>query len=81
MGEATRVRLFLSKPHDVELDNPRKFLQWVTPIWRGHIYAAARGAFVLLTIDGAMALIDKMVSNQGWSEERLQNKQQKACIL
>ena len=37
---------------------------------RGHIDVAARGAFLSLTIDGAMALINKMVSNQSWGEER-----------
>jgi hypothetical protein len=44
---------------------------------RGHINAAAGGAFLALTINRAMALIEKMMSNQGWSEERSQNKQQK----
>jgi hypothetical protein len=44
---------------------------------RGHIDAAAGGAFLLLTINGAMALIEKIVSNQGWGDERLQNEQQK----
>jgi hypothetical protein len=43
---------------------------------RGHIDAAAGGAFLSLTIDGATTLIDKMVANQGWSEERSQNKQE-----
>jgi len=37
---------------------------------RGHIDAAVGGAFLSLTINGATALIEKMVSNQGWSEER-----------
>ena len=31
---------------------------------KGHIDAAARGAFLSLTIDGATALIEKMVANQ-----------------
>jgi hypothetical protein len=30
--------------------------------------AAARGAFISLTILGATALIEKMASNQGWSK-------------
>jgi hypothetical protein len=46
---------------------------------RGHIDAAAGGAFLSLTIDGATALIKEMLSNQSWSEERSQ-KQQKSCI-
>ena len=41
---------------------------------RGHIDAAAGGAFLSLTIDGAMALINKMVSNQRWREERKTQK-------
>jgi hypothetical protein len=34
--------------------------------------AAAGGAFLSLTIPGATTLIEKMASNQGWNEERLQ---------
>jgi len=39
------------------------------PMSKGHIDAAAGGAFLSLTIDGAMALIEKMVANQSWGEE------------
>jgi hypothetical protein len=34
--------------------------------------AAARGAFLSLTISQTIALVEKMASNQGWSEERTQ---------
>jgi hypothetical protein len=34
--------------------------------------AAAGGAFLSLTIPGATALVEKMTSNLGWNEERLQ---------
>ena len=34
--------------------------------------AAAGGAFFSLTIERATSLIEKMVSNQGWSDDRLQ---------
>jgi len=34
--------------------------------------AAAGGAFLSLTIAQATALVEKMVSNQGWNEEHLQ---------
>jgi len=34
--------------------------------------AAARGAFLSLTIPAAIVLVEKMASNQGWNEERLQ---------
>ena len=36
--------------------------------------AAARGAFLSLTISQATALVEKMASNQGWSEERTQTR-------
>jgi hypothetical protein len=36
--------------------------------------AAAGGAFLSLTIDQATALVEKMVSNQGWNEERTQTR-------
>ena len=40
-----------------------------------HINATAGGAFFSLTVNGATVLIEKMVSNQGWSEDRLQTQQ------
>ena len=40
------------------------FYNGLTPMSRGHIDAAAGGAFLSLTINGAMALIEEMVSNQ-----------------
>jgi hypothetical protein len=36
--------------------------------------AAARGAFLSLTIAQAIALTEKMASNQGWSKERTQTR-------
>jgi hypothetical protein len=36
-----------------------------------HIDAAAGGAYFSMTNERATALIEKMVSNQGWSEECL----------
>jgi hypothetical protein len=44
----------------------------------GHVDAAAGGAFLSLTVDGAKALIKKMVANQSWGEEQ-NNK--KTCVL
>ena len=55
----------------------QNFCNGLTPMSRGHIDVPAGGAFLSLTTNGAMALIDKMVTNQGWSDERSQNKQQK----
>jgi hypothetical protein len=34
--------------------------------------AAVGGAFLSLTIRDAIALVDKMASNQGWNEEKTQ---------
>ena len=34
--------------------------------------AAAGGAFLSLTIPTAIALVEKMASNQGWNEDRVQ---------
>jgi hypothetical protein len=41
-----------------------------------HIDAAARGAFLSLTLNEAMTLIDNMVANCGWGEERSPPKQE-----
>jgi len=38
------------------------------------MYAAAGGAFLSLTISQATALVEKMASNQGWSDERTQSR-------
>jgi hypothetical protein len=42
---------------------------------RDHLDAATGGAFFSLAIEWAIALIKKMVSNQGWSDDRLQPRQ------
>ena len=39
---------------------------------RSHLDAAAGGAFFSLNVVDAKTLIEKMVSNQGWSDDRLQ---------
>ena len=44
----------------------------LTTTSRAHLDAAAGGAYLDLTIAKAMALIEKMVSNQGWNKERSQ---------
>ena len=36
---------------------------------RGHLDTAAGDAVLSLTIDGAMTLINEMVSNQSWADE------------
>ena len=52
----------------------QNFYDGLIPMSRGHLDAAAGGAFLSLTIDGATALINKMVSNQSWGEERKTQK-------
>jgi hypothetical protein len=53
----------------------QNFYNGLTSIARDHIDAAAGGAFFSLTIDTAKTLIETMVSNQGWNDERLQPRQ------
>ncbi|XP_066160965.1 uncharacterized protein [Oryza sativa Japonica Group] len=53
----------------------QNFYNGLTPMSRDHLDAAARGAFFSKTVQGAVELIEKMVSNMGWSEERLQTRQ------
>ena len=50
----------------------KSFYNGLTMTSRAHIDAAAGGAFLDLTITRAKELVEKMVSNQGWREERLQ---------
>ena len=50
------------------------FYDGLTNMSRGHIDAAAGGTFLSLTIDGVMALINKMVANQSWGQERKTQK-------
>ena len=50
----------------------QSFYNGLTITSRAHLNAAAGGAYLDLTIAKATALIEKMVSNQGWNEERSQ---------
>ena len=50
----------------------QSFYNGLTMTSRANIDAAAGGAFLDLTIAKAKELVEKMVSNQGWSDERLQ---------
>jgi len=52
----------------------QNFYERLTPMSKGHVDAADGGAFLSLTIDGAMALTKKMVANQSHGEERKQQK-------
>ena len=50
----------------------QSFYNGLTMTSRANIDAAAGGAFLDLTVAKSKALVEKMVSNQGWSDERLQ---------
>jgi hypothetical protein len=75
MGEASRVHPRVSSPWDGRLAYSSELLQWADSDSPCHIDAAAGGAFFSLTIDRAKTLIEKMVSDQGWNDERLQLRQ------
>ena len=49
----------------------QSFYNGLTTTSRANIDAAAGGAFLDLIITNAKALVEKMVSNQGWSDEQL----------
>ena len=50
------------------------FYHGLTNITRENMDATAGGAFLSLIIAQAIALVEKMVSNQGWHEERLHTR-------
>ena len=53
----------------------QNFYNRLTQSSRDHVDATAGGAFFSLTIERATTLIEKVVSNQGWSDDRLQPHQ------
>ena len=53
----------------------QNFYNGLTSTSRAHIDATAGGAFFSLTVNGATALNEKMVSNQGLSEDKLQTQE------
>ena len=52
----------------------QNFYEGLTAMSKGHVDAAAGGAFLSLTIAQATALIEKMVANQSWGEGRKTQK-------
>jgi hypothetical protein len=54
----------------------QNFYDGLTPMSKEHIDAATGGAFLSLTLNEAMTLIDKMVANCGWGEKRSSPKQE-----
>jgi hypothetical protein len=59
MGEATRVHKSMPPLWDRELASALDFYNGLTPMSKGHIDATTRGTFLSLTIDRAMALINR----------------------
>jgi hypothetical protein len=55
----------------------QNFYEGLTAMSMGHVDAAARGAFLSLTIDNATTLIEKMVANQSRGKDA---KHKNACI-
>nr|AAX92872.1 Transposable element protein, putative [Oryza sativa Japonica Group] len=53
----------------------QNFYNGLMPMSRNHLDAATGGAFFSKMVRGAVDLIENMVSNMGWSEERLQTHQ------
>ena len=51
-----------------------RFLPWPDRFGPSHLDAAAGGVFLQYNVKDAKDLIEKMVTNQGWNEERLQPK-------
>ena len=52
----------------------QNFYEGLTAMCKGHVDAAAGGAFLSLTITEATTLIEKMVANQSWGEGRKTQK-------
>jgi hypothetical protein len=50
----------------------QKFYEGLMAMSKGHVDAATGGAFLSLTVGNATTLIEKMVANQSWGEDRKQ---------
>jgi hypothetical protein len=51
----------------------QNFYHGLVSLDKSHLDAAASGAFFSLSVVDAKTLIEKMVPNQGWSDDRLQS--------
>ena len=65
----------MSAPWDGQLAILQNFYNGLTQTSRDHVDATVGGAFFSLTIERPTSLIEKMVSKQGWSDDRLQPRQ------
>ena len=69
LGETPRIHTRLSSSWDGWVARTPKLLQRANDYIKSHLDAAAGGAYLDLTIAEAKALIEKIVSNQGWNKE------------
>ena len=53
----------------------QSFYNGLTQTACDHVEATASEAFFSLTLERAISLVEKRVSNQGWSNDRLQSRQ------
>jgi len=53
----------------------QSFYNGLSQTARDHVDATAGGAFFSLTPERATSLVERIVSNQGWSDDRLQSRQ------
>jgi len=74
MREAPRVHMVLSSSWNGRLACAPELLRKPHGHAKGHVDAAAGGAFLSLTINEATALTKKMVANQSWGEGRKTQK-------
>ena len=57
----------------------QNFYHGLVPQDRSHLDAAVGGAFFSLGVADAKAMIEKMVFNQRWNDERLQSHNSGMC--
>ena len=67
--EYVSARPHHGKEHWLLIQN---FYHGLVPLDRSHLDVAVGGAFFSLSVADAKTLIEKMVSNQGWSDDRFQ---------
>jgi hypothetical protein len=75
MGKASEVHPDMSSPWDVRLAYSAEFLQRVDSDNLWTYRCRYWRSFLLTPIDNVKALIEKMFTNQGWSDDQLQPHQ------
>ena len=70
----SRLYIRMSSSWNGELATHVDVLPWLTNSTRETMDATAGGAFSSLTLPTATTLMEKMASNQGWNEERVQTR-------